>query len=429
MTARALPTQAELPDVQRRIVGTLMASQIFGGVGVASGIAVASVIAAEISGNDALSGLANTSQVLGGALLTIPIVSLMARRGRRIGLVISYAVGTVGAGLALIATATSSFALLLIGTFLFGASTTANSQSRFAAVDLAPPSKRGLQLSLVVWAATIGSATGPNLIGFGAGLATGFDLPKLAGPWAISGVGFLLAMVLLMASLRPDPLLTARALAEVDVPADPKASKGSVAEGIRVLRSNAPARAGAIAIAAGHIVMISIMVMTPVHMAHGGAQIEVIGFVISMHIIGMYALSPVVGYLTDRIGSGRVIMLGVAILLAACAFAGLSATGFSINLTAGLVLLGLGWSCTMVAGSAQVSAAVPVGERASAQGASDVVMGLAGASGGALAGVIVAVLGFGYLAALAAGVTLLLGAYTLRHPSHTENQVASLPIK
>ncbi|UJH71679.1 MFS transporter [Ornithinimicrobium sp. INDO-MA30-4] len=175
--------------------------------------------------------------------------------------------------------------------------------------------------------------------------------------------------------------------------------------------------------------MISIMVMTPVHMAHGGAQIEVIGFVISMHIIGMYALSPVVGYLTDRIGSGRVIMLGVAILLAACAFAGLSATGFSINLTAGLVLLGLGWSCTMVAGSAQVSAAVPVGERASAQGASDVVMGLAGASGGALAGVIVAVLGFGYLAALAAGVTLLLGAYTLRHPSHTENQAASLPIK
>lgn len=413
MSAPTLVTPDQLPGVQRRIVGTLMASQALGGVGVASGIAVASVIASEISGNDALSGLANTSQVLGGALLTIPIVSLMARRGRRIGLVISYAVGTVGAGVALLATATSNFTLLLIGAFLFGASTTANSQSRFAAVDLAPPTRRGLQLSLVVWAATIGSATGPNLIGPGAAIAQSLDLPKLAGPWVISAAGFLLAMLLLAVALRPDPLLTARALAQVEAPVDPKASRGSVAEGIRVLRVNAPARAAAIAIAAGHIVMISIMVMTPLHMQDGGAQIEIIGFVISMHILGMYALSPVVGYLTDRIGSSQVILLGVLILLAACGFAGLSAAGYSVSLTTGLVLLGLGWSCTMVAGSAQLSAAVPVGERASAQGASDVVMGLTAATGGALAGVIVAVFGFGWLTAGAAVISLLLGAYTL----------------
>jgi MFS family permease len=206
-----LPTANEIPAIQERTVRLLMASQTMGGIGVAIGIAVAAIIAAQISGSDALSGLATTAQVLGGALLTIPIAALMATRGRRVGLSTAYLLGTLGAGCAIVATATATFWLLLVGTFLFGAATTANAQARYAAVDLAEPSHRGRQLSLVVWATTIGSVLGPNLLGPAADLSRLLGLPPLAGAWVISSAGFLVAFALLTAYLRPDPLLTARA--------------------------------------------------------------------------------------------------------------------------------------------------------------------------------------------------------------------------
>lgn len=414
MTTAHLPTPAQLPAIQARTVRTLMGSQTLGGIGVASGIAVAAIIAADISGNDALSGLATTAQVLGGALLTIPVARLMAERGRRVGLATAYGLGTLGALLAIVATVTEIFALLLVGTFLFGAATTAGSQSRYAAVDLAEPHHRGRQLSLVVWATTVGSVLGPNLLGPGAAIGRFLGIPPLAGAWVISGAGFLVAMAVLTTFLRPDPLVTARALAQRESPADPAQPHGSVKHGIAVIRRTPEALAGTLAIAGGHIVMVAVMVMTPLHMAHGDAEIEVIGFVISMHILGMYGLSPVAGKLTDTWGSPRVVLLGVVILLLACLLAGLSTAGFSWALTAGLILLGLGWSCTMVAGSAQVAAGSPVHDRSAVQGASDVVMGLSAAIGGALAGVVVAYLGYGWLCAMAAVVALGLGSVTLR---------------
>ena len=179
MTDRTVP---EVADLQTRTVQTLMGSQMLGGVGVASGIAVAALMAAEISGRDDLSGLANTSQVLGGALITIPIAALMAARGRRVGLATAYLIGTLGAGLAILAAVLGNFALLLVGTALFGASSTANSQARYAAVDLAEPGRRGRQLSLVVWATTIGSVLGPNMLGPGKALAgvLGLSAPMLS---------------------------------------------------------------------------------------------------------------------------------------------------------------------------------------------------------------------------------------------------------
>ncbi|MGI8949575.1 MAG: MFS transporter [Ornithinimicrobium sp.] len=414
MSIDRLPTANEIPAIQERTVRLLMASQTMGGIGVAIGIAVAAIIAAQISGSDALSGLATTAQVLGGALLTIPIAALMATRGRRVGLSTAYLLGTLGAGCAIVATATATFWLLLVGTFLFGAATTANAQARYAAVDLAEPSHRGRQLSLVVWATTIGSVLGPNLLGPAADLSRLLGLPPLAGAWVISSAGFLVAFALLTAYLRPDPLLTARALAAMDTPADPAGPRRSFRHGLGVLRRTPEALAGTVAIAGGHVVMVSIMVMTPLHMTHGDAEVEVIGFVISMHILGMYGLSPVAGALTDRWGSPRVVLLGVALLLLACLLAGLSVAGFSWGLTAGLTLLGLGWSCTMVAGSAQLAGAVPVSDRSAVQGAADVLMGLSAATGGALAGVVVDTLGYGWLCALAALVAVALGSTALR---------------
>jgi MFS family permease len=169
---------------------------------------------------------------------------------------------------------------------------------------------------------------------------------------------------------------------------------------------------GTMAVTGGHVVMVSVMVMTPLHMSHGDAAIEVIGLVISLHILGMFGLSPLAGYLTDRLGAVTVILIGVCLQLLACALAGISTAGASVSLGAGLFVLGLGWSCTMVAGSSLVAGSVEVRQRSAVQGAADVSMGLAAAAAGALAGVVVAGLGYGWLCAFAALGALALGAYT-----------------
>jgi MFS family permease len=409
-------TPADTVRVQGRTVLTLMGSQTLGGIGVASGLAVGAIVAADVSGNDALSGLATTTQVLGGALFTIPVAALMARSGRRAGLITAYLIGTLGAFLAITATATGHFWLLLVGTTLFGASTTAGNQARYAATDLSPPERRGRHLSWVVWATTVGSVLGPNLIGPGARVAGVLGIPPLAGAWVLSMAGFALAATVLLVLLRPDPLLLARSLhdaepAEQAVPVS--ARRGSIVEGLRLIRTTPAALWGTGALTVGHVVMVAVMVMTPLHMRHGHAEIEVIGLVISLHILGMYGLSPVVGQLVDRWGAARVVLLGVTILVVSSVLAAVSAEGHSGTLTASLILLGLGWSCTMVAGSGTLAGAVPVAERAAVQGAADLVMGLSAAAGGALAGVVMDRLGFDVLAALAGAAALALGAFTV----------------
>lgn len=412
------PPEVEgLAHLQTRTLSTLMGSQVLGGVGVGSGLAVAALMAAEISGRDDLSGLANTTQVLGGALMTIPIAALMAARGRRVGLATAYLVGTVGACLAILAAVVGNLPLLLLGTALFGASSTANSQARYAAVDLAPGARRGRHLSMVVWATTIGSVLGPNMLGPGKALAGALGLPPLAGAWVFSASGFLMAALTVHLLLRPDPLLRARELAAVEEAASgppPKvAQRGSILVGLRTIWASPTVLLGTLAVTIGHVVMVAVMVMTPIHMHHGHAEVKVIGFVISLHILGMYGLAPVAGYLTDRYGAPPVILAGVGILVAACLLSAASETGWSPGLLVGLILLGLGWSCTMVAGSGLIAAGSPVRERAAVQGAADVVMGLTAAAGGALAGVVVQHLGFDWLGLLCAGIALLLGAYTI----------------
>lgn len=418
---------AELAHVQRRSLGTLASAQVLGAVGMSSGIAVAALLAAEVGGSASLSGLANTAQVLGTALLTAPVAALMARRGRRPGLLLGYGLAFIGAGLIVLAASLGQFPLLLLGALLLGAATTAGNQARYAATDLAPAARRQTHLSLVVWAATVGAVVGPNLVGPGARVAESLGLPPLAGPFLFAAAGFLLAGAAVWGLLRPDPLLTARSL---EVAGSPRPT--SLRRGWSVIAALPQARFGTLAITAGHMVMVAVMVMTPLHMrgsaheGHGldavaghaghGADVEVIGFVISVHILGMYALSPLFGHLADRWGPRPVVGLGSVLLLAACALSGFSPQGWSWTLLVGLLLLGLGWSATLVAGSGTIAGALATHDKAAGQGAADITMGLGGAAAGALAGVIVGGLGYGWLCAVAAVVAALLGVASARRP-------------
>jgi MFS family permease len=105
----------------------------------------------------------------------------------------------------------------------------------------------------------------------------------------------------------------------------------------------------------------------------------------------MYAFSPLVGALVDRVGRRFVIGLGGLILLSSFIVSGTASGNEAAQLSIGLALLGLGWSCTMIAGSTLLSESVAIEVRPSVQGAADLLMGMSGATAGLLAGVIVGV--------------------------------------
>jgi len=208
---------------------------------------------------------------------------------------------------------------------------------------------------------------------------------------------FGLAALLLILLLRPDPAVIARGAIENVSAVASDAHGAGIRAALRVVVSQASARLGVSAMAIGHLVMIGVMAMTPVHIRGAGHDaahtLRVVCLVLSFHIAGMFAFSPVFGWLTDRLGRRPVIVAGIALLLTACALAG-SAGHHPARLAGGLMTLGLGWSATMVAGSTLLSESVSGDMRASAQGLSDLVMGLAGASAGAISGVIVETWGY-----------------------------------
>ncbi len=403
-----------LAAVQRRTVGVLSGAQVLGGIGVGAGVAVGGLIAAGLAGSDSAAGLASTASTLGAAVAAVPLSRLMNRRGRRPGLAAGLLVGALGAGVVLVASVLRWLPLLLLGTFLFGTANATGLQARYAATDLAEPRHRARALSLVVWATTIGAVAGPNLADPAGRIALRLGLPMLAGPYLFSLAAFALGALLLTMLLRPDPLLLSRRRFTAD--GGPATPALPLREAYAVVARSPRALLGLGAVVVAHTAMVAVMVMTPIHMRHVDVSLTVIGLVVSVHIAGMYAFSPVVGWAVDRLGRVPVIYLGAGVLLASAAVAGTAPAGDSARLGVGLFLLGLGWSCGLVAGSTLLTESVPASARTSVQGAADLAMNAAGAVGGALAGVVVAVASYGWLTV---GAAVLVGLLVVgaAHPA------------
>ncbi|HJR15417.1 MAG TPA: MFS transporter [Gemmatimonadales bacterium] len=392
----------EVATVQRRTLRLLFVTQIISGIGVAVGASVGALLAADIAGIG-VSGLAQSAIVVGAALFALPATAIVYRHGRRPSLAAGYVVAALGSIIVVGAAVRGSIPLLFLGFFLFGGATTAGLQARYAAVDLVPVALRGRHLSLIVWATTLGAVLGPSLAPAAGATLDGYGVPILAGPFAFSALLFGLATLLLLLLLRPDPAVVARGVA--GNPSARSSDTPGMRAALRFVVSHAPARLGVSSMAIGNLVMIGVMAMTPVHIrsaGHGAPQtLSIVGLVLSFHIAGMFAFSPVVGWLTDRLGRRPVIVAGIALLLTACGMAG-SAGHEPARLAAALMVLGLGWSATMVSGSTLLSDSIATELRASAQGLSDLVMGLAGASAGAVSGAIVDAWGYPTLTLLAA---------------------------
>ncbi len=392
-------TAADVARAQRRTRTVLMIGQVLAGLGMGATLSIGAILAGEISGSPAFSGMAATMVTLGAALAAVPLARLARRAGRAPALATGALTAATGAVVCTVAAGVQSFPVLLVGLALIGSGTAVNLQSRFAAADLASPATRGRDLSLVVWATTVGAVAGPNRIGPGEQLGGVLGMPELTGPFLFTLVAQSLAAVLYLLGLRPDPLVLAAAWAtEQQRVADAeRASAGYAESAVGESRADVDDRAGirlaVLSIALSHATMVAVMAMTPVHLTAHGASLVIVGFTISLHIAGMYALSPVFGVLADRVGRRPTILLGQGMLAAS-----LLMTGFGAEaegwVVAGLIFLGLGWSASTVAGSALLTDSASVARRTTVQGRSDLIMSGSGALGGALAGVVLAASGY-----------------------------------
>ncbi len=384
--------------------------QSLSGIAVAGAIPAGALIAAGVSGSEAAAGFAQTSGVVGAALAALPLARLTLTGGRRRALAVGVSLGALGAVVVVIAAVARSFPLVVLGCLLVGAASASNYQARYAAADLALPERRARDLSLVVWASTIGAILGPNLLEVSGRLAVSLGLPQLSGPYVVAAACLGISALLMVAFLRPDPYLLARRLA---VQAGDASAAGSkrLRDGIAHVRQHAKARLGITSVAIGHAVMVMVMVMTPVHMRHVDVQLQLIGLVISVHVAGMYAFSPLVGMAADRFGRRVVVAAGVVILALACVLGAAAPADDVPRLGVALFLLGLGWSCTLIGGSTLLVEDVDPGDRPAVQGASDLVMNVAGAVGGIVAGLVVAASSYAVLCLVALVPVIALGGY------------------
>lgn len=355
-----------------------MTVQVLQGLGNGVTLALGSLLAADLAGM-AWGGSAATVTTVGAALWAVPLARLVSARGRKISLMTGLALGSLGAFSAFIGAQTHLFAFVLLGFFFLGASVATNLQSRFAAADGSDDRHRGRDISLVVWATTAGAVAGPNLFDVTEKLGASLGLQ----PYATAYLLCICTQWLAVLTLTGLPKLVATRSAP------PQIRLSRFPQVMTPIGTNA----------VSHFSMIALMSMTAVHMDHHGATITLIGITISAHIAGMYGLSPLFGILSDAASPRVSVLLGLGLTSAACLILLGMSTSHPAVVTA-LVLLGLGWSATLVGTSAQVTARVDAAHRPGVQGRSDLVMNLTGAAGGIIAGPVVSRFGMEIMAVL-----------------------------
>ncbi len=378
-------------------------SQIFGGAGLAAGVTVGALLAQQMLGTDAFTGLPASLFTLGSAGAALIVGRLSQRFGRRIGLAAGFFTGGLGAIGIVIAAMTNSIILLFASLLIYGAGTATNLQARYAGTDLANNKQRAKAISIAMVSTTFGAVAGPNLVGPMGKFAVSIGVPALAGPFILSATAFILAGLFLFIMLNPDPLILAKIIEsnktqKVDVVHSTHIENMKAKRGIAV---------GATTMVLTQIVMVAIMTMTPIHMKHHGHGLNEVGIVIAFHIGSMYLPSLITGILVDKIGRTAMSIASGATLLLAGVLAASAPSDSMILLIVALSLLGLGWNFGLISGTAQIVDSTDSTTRAKTQGTVDVFIALAGASGGALSGMIVANSSYATLS-LAGGILSLI---------------------
>jgi len=402
---RYIDSPEKQKQLYRRTLIIVVISQIFGGAGLAAGITVGALIAQDMLGTDQFAGVPTALFTLGSAVAAYLVGRISQRFGRRLGLAAGFLTGGIGAIGVVISALTNNILLLFASLLIYGAGSATNLQARYAGTDMANTKQRATAISITMVSTTFGAVAGPNLVDVMGGFAASIGVPALAGPFILAAAAFILAGLVLLVFLRPDPLLVANVI---------EAVKRREKEDLSIVNSNSTQRIERRGLVVGttlmiltQIVMVGIMTMTPVHMRHHGHDLSEVGMVISIHVAFMYLPSFMTGILVDRIGRMAMTIASGVTLLAAGVFAAIAPSDSMLFLIIALALLGLGWNFGLICGTALIVDATHPSTRAKTQGTVDVLIALAGATGGALSGMVVAQSSYATLS-LAGGILSLL---------------------
>lgn len=392
-------------QLYKKTLRIVILSQIFGGAGLAAGITVGALLAQDMLGTESAAGIPVALLTLGSAGAALLAGRLSQRLGRRTGLAAGFLAGGMGAIGVIIAALINSIVLLFASLLIYGAGTAANLQARYAGADLATPKQRATAVSMAMVSTTFGAVAGPNLVNVMGEFARSIGIPTLAGPFILAAAAFILAGLVLLLFLHPDPLVVSTAIANAQEKGGTVQEKPHSESAVVNKRGIA---IGAVVMVLAQFVMTAIMTMTPVHMEHHGHGLSEVGLVIGFHIGAMYFLSPLTGLLVDKIGRTAMSIASGATLLISGMLAAFAPADSMELLICALVLLGVGWNFGLISGTALIVDAAHPSVRAKTQGLVDVLLALSGASGGVLSGLVAAHSSYTVLSLSGAILSLLL---------------------
>lgn len=400
-------TPNEIAVIQKRTLRVLVLSQMTGSAALAAAVTVGAFVIQDILGQaTAWGGIASATVTMGTAFMSQILARLMNIRGRRNGLQTGYLLAILGGFVAGYGAETKTLWIFMIGLFIFGNGQASNLLSRYAATDLATFDERGRAMSRILFASTFGAVFGPLLIkpAEQAGMDW-FGWGQYTGPWVFSGVFFLTSLINTTLRLEPDPLEVAGRLnrqSEVGAPSR------LFSDAIRAIRGSSNAKIAVLSMVISQMAMVAVMTMTPVHLKLHGHE-TVSAYIISLHVAGMYAFSPLVGRFADRRGRLSTIQFGAVVLMCATLLSSL-AGGSPLLLYPALWMLGVGWSFGLIGGSSLLVDSIDQQIRVRVQGAADLTMSFCGGLAGFSSGFIRKAVGYHVLSnfgMLLAGVLLV----------------------
>jgi MFS family permease len=400
-------SESEIREIQKRTLRVLIAGQIAGSAALSAAVTVGAFVVQDILGQKTpWGGIASATVTIGTAFMAQLLSRLMLRQGRRRGLMLGYALALVGGLIAGVGVERQSLAIFLFGLFLFGNGQSANLLSRYAATDLAQAENRGAAMSRILFASTFGAVFGPILIRPAEHLGQSlFGWNLYTGPWVFSGLFFITSFVNAALRLKPDPLVVSGGIALR------KSASSSVTQDQRLsvfqfLSGSPKTRLAFYAMVISHVTMVAVMTMTPVHLREHGHE-TVSAYIISLHIAGMYAFSPLVGRFSDRHGRLNTLLVGCLILMLSTIMSALAGSNPAVFFPS-LWLLGVGWSFGLIGSSSLLVDSVPIDYRVKVQGSADVAMSLFGGVAGFSSGFIRKAWGFPWLSMLGTIIVLFL---------------------
>jgi MFS family permease len=339
-----------ISDNARRNVGLLAACQAMLFTNNSTLIAINGLAGLALAPYTALATLPVTCWVLGGALATMPASLHMKRAGRQRGLISGTFWGIVGALICAGAIWAQNFWLLCFGTLVWGVYNAYGQYYRFAAADVASPDFKATAISLVLAGGLVGGIVGPST----SRLTVDLLGPKFMGAYLVL-IGFAVATMLLLRLMRiPNPTA-----AEQMAPGRPLSQIAAQPKFMVAVLSGA----------VGYGVMNFLMTSTPIAMQVCGHPFGDAAFVISSHVVGMFAPSFVTGPLIKRAGALPVMFAGALLNFATI---GVALSGISVaHFWWSLVLLGVSWNFLYIGATTLLTETYRPEERAKAQGAND----------------------------------------------------------